>query len=164
MCKKYSDCLARAAYANKMFNCKKCTVSPDASLQPLKDVPRVRRQLVADDGMVGTIDAAKILGITPTRLQYLRYKGIGPEHSQVGKIGTAVMYEVAALNRFLAEQLQKKVKKITEVSTPAAAKILGISTGTLQKMRKRGAGPRCRLAGNKFMYQVKDLDAYKKGD
>ncbi|QNH11204.1 helix-turn-helix domain-containing protein [Xanthomonas sp. SI] len=49
------------------------------------------------------------------------------------------------------------------LKVPAAAKHLGISVSTLDKMRMEGRGPRYLKIGGRVFYRRADLDAYIEG-
>ncbi|WP_369913880.1 helix-turn-helix transcriptional regulator [Xanthomonas sp. NCPPB 3005] len=46
------------------------------------------------------------------------------------------------------------------MKVPDAAKHLGVSVSTLDKMRHEGRGPRYLKIGGRIFYRVADLDAY----
>jgi len=165
-CEKYDDCLARAAYSNRLFDCSKCRVAGiNDRLQPIRDVPRVRRRLVVEDGCVGSVEAARMLGIKVSQLQHMRYQGTGPEHCQIGKTGTAIVYDIEVIRKFILDRAKGdpvNAAAVTEVSTPAAAEILGISIATLCRMRRNNSGPPYRRVGNKCMYNMRVLAEHKK--
>ncbi|KAF1704041.1 helix-turn-helix transcriptional regulator [Pseudoxanthomonas suwonensis] len=46
------------------------------------------------------------------------------------------------------------------VNGPEAARYLGISISTLEKMRHEGRGPRYMKVGGRVFYRLSDLDAY----
>lgn len=49
---------------------------------------------------------------------------------------------------------------LRQVDTKGAAKILGLSAGTLEVWRCHGRGPRYRKIGRRVFYAVVDLEAF----
>ncbi len=49
------------------------------------------------------------------------------------------------------------------LSTPAAAKHIGVKPGTLETWRWQGRGPKFLKIGSLVQYRQKDLDAYLEG-
>lgn len=48
----------------------------------------------------------------------------------------------------------------SRVDTKGAAKILGLSAGTLEVWRCHGRGPRYKKIGRRVFYDIKDLDMF----
>ena len=164
LCKKYDDCLALAAYSNKRnLPCAKCKNMEDAEkIGALSEVPRThKRSLTIEAGYVGSVKAAKMLGIPLSRLHTMRYSGEGPECIRSDETKGIVLYEISAIHRYIEACANVPPPVATEVSTPAAAEMIGISNGYLRKMRNLGKGPPWRKVGERFLYSVKGIEEYK---
>jgi len=66
-------------------------------------------------------------------------------------------YQIEGLSEWIIKEEANKA-----FTTPQAAKVLGMTMGGLRHMRNRGDGPRCRQYKNAWVYEIKDVEAFKK--
>ena len=156
-CNGYMACLTRAAHTNKVdLGCSTCSGSHGAICSGSSEHPKPE-----NTEFVSSIDAAAILGIKLYRLVEMRKNGSGPAFIRDGK---AILYKRSDLRSFVESRKCDR----TEVATPEASRILGITEKTLITMRKNKVGPRYRKTKGACMYSLKGLEEYKhhmnKGD
>jgi hypothetical protein len=143
-CEKYTTCLEYAAKLNKeTVPCNICINYSEASkfYGKLSNIKPVHKRSTVPDGYAGTVEAANILGIGVQKLNYLRIRGIGPDFIQLETRGGLIAYDIAGLYRYLEAERNIQKEPVTEIATPEAAKILGVTTSCLQKMRVSGTAP-----------------------
>jgi len=165
MCEKYDDCLAHAAYSNKSkLPCAKCKdMAAAGKVGKISEIPRIHKKATTvEAGCVGSAKASKLLGIPLSRLHSMRYSGEGPEHIIPEEPGGPILYEISALHRYLEACANTPAPVATEVSTPIAAEMIGISVGYLGKMRNMKKGPPWRKVGERYLYSVKGIEEYNR--
>jgi DNA-binding transcriptional regulator YiaG len=153
-CPRYNECLTKAAFADQLdLGCRQCKggIPPAVIVKDLASIP--------DQDEVSLAEAARILGVTEYHLRQWRKAGSGPAYRTTDSQGNPVKYLVNDLKNWVVEKAPQK-----ELTTPQAARFLGLSMSGLRNWRRMGKGPPFRKKGNACVYPIDELTRYRDMD